>query len=164
MNNRWIDWVCKYNIWNNITEEEIALFHYGKHRGNYIYCLSRYIVFIASGGSFGLWTGISCFTITEFIYFCGKRIKFLIFGKRSWKDKEEESCSKEKESNEVSLSNHVVEAQTHAHISMDCRKHDGPKPSDEALSEAFSSEENCNNQNGRITRVIEGIENKAFGG
>ena len=31
-----------------------------------------------SGGAFGLWTGTSLFTVIEFIYFFGKKIRFVV--------------------------------------------------------------------------------------
>ena len=34
--------------------------------------------FYTTGGSFGLWTGISLFTVVEFIYFIGKKIRFVL--------------------------------------------------------------------------------------
>ena len=39
-----------------------------------------------TGGSFGLWTGISLFTFVEFIYFAGINLKYIILEKSRRKE------------------------------------------------------------------------------
>ena len=41
-----------------------------------------FLLFYYTGGSFGLWTGISLFTFVEFIYFAGINLKLWTFGRK----------------------------------------------------------------------------------